>query len=126
MDEMEQRPGESLEEMIARAEAQTEAKPWDQAETWEENTAGDKVAGKVCEVVTIQGKHGPFPLVVLEQADGTYVKVFAARMAIKDKVEQADPQPGDVLVIEYKGLVKAGTSGNEYHSYSVGHVSAGA
>lgn len=116
---------ESLEEQIAKAKEAAqgrEPQAWDDAEWWDQNPGTEPIAGRVVEIGSGEFKHGTAPVVVLERADGSFVKFAALRKALAGKLEDAGVKVGDVLSVEYLGQRHSDSSGFDYHAYAVGHV----
>lgn len=116
---------DSLEEQIRQAREAAEGRApqeWDDAPWWDQTAEAAPIAGRVVEIGSGKFQHGSAPVIVLEQADGTYVKFAALRKALSGKLEDAGVTVGDVLSVEYLGQRHSESSGFDYHAYALGHV----
>lgn len=59
--------------------------------------SGDSFEGTVLEISReFPGQYGPLRVIVLKGEDGNVFKIFAAKILL-DRVNEADPRPGDKL-----------------------------
>jgi hypothetical protein len=82
---------------------------------------GDTVVGTVSRVDKGQNEYGTYPIVTVHQADGTDVAVHAFHQALRTRLTELRPAPGEKIGIKYFGQVetaasKAGTK-SPVHSY---------
>ncbi len=80
---------------------------------------GGQVVGKIVEISEAPGTdYGPYPLITVEQDDGTEVAVHAFHSVLKNEIDSKRPTEGDRIGIRYLGK-KAGSSGRDYEAYRV-------
>lgn len=82
---------------------------------WKPNP-GDQIVGTIVEISEAPGTNwGPYPLLVIEQADGTEVSVHAFHTVLKKEIAAKRPTEGDEIGIRYLGK----PSGKDYEAYRV-------
>lgn len=83
--------------------------------------AGDLLIGTVDEVSSREGDFGPYPLIIVEKSDGSYVAVHAFHSVLRNEIESLQPSIGDEIGIKYEGVkepkggLKKGMSGYEMY-----------
>lgn len=86
---------------------------------WRPNP-GDQVVGKIVEISEAPGTDfGPYPLITIEQADGTEVAVHAFHSVLKNEIDSKRPTEGDRIGIRYLGKKTGTNGGREYEAYRV-------
>lgn len=100
-------------------EKQLEADAVD-AENWIPNT-GDKLRGTVRARGVYQGNWGPVARLRIEDEANKMWSVLMGGAMLKEFVDDFDPQPGDKILIEYKGK-KLGKNGSEYNVYKAAGI----
>lgn len=76
--------------------------------------SGDSFEGTVLEISReFPGQYGPLRVIVLKGEDGNVFKIFAAKILL-DRVNEADPRPGDKLKGERED--RTSKEGNRYVS----------
>lgn len=92
--------------------------PWVPAD--EDDPSPDGIQGRVTFRGVIPSDYGPeeCPIVELEASDGTVWSVRGYSTALRNQIEKADPQIGDLMACKYFGL-KQSRAGKDYHNYKV-------
>jgi hypothetical protein len=75
-------------------------------ETWKPKP-GDVLIGQVVDLDEIYGRHGSYPVVVVEQG-GQRVAWHAMPTVAKSELSKAAPEVGDRVAIRYDGKAEAG------------------
>jgi hypothetical protein len=88
------------------------------APAWRPEKAGDRVAGKVVDIVGLDRGWGVYPCVTLETADGA-VSVHAFHSVLRQELARRRPKRGDDLEVVYAGKKESPGSANGYHAYKV-------
>jgi hypothetical protein len=78
---------------------------------------GDKLIGTVTGLTEGTGNWGPYPIVEVEQADGTIVAAHCFHTILRNEIEGRKPAIGDQIGIKYKG--KRHGRDQEYEDYTV-------
>lgn len=86
---------------------------------FDDSEPGAQVVGEVVEIRTVDGKHGPFRIVVLETPTG-FVEVSASRAVLARELDERQVASGDLLGVRYEGTRQTRT-GSEYHAYTIQH-----
>src|SRR5207244_9608199 len=72
-----------------------------EAEPWRPEV-GEKLVGEVVEVDEFTGDYGTAPTVTIQPEDGGEpLKVFGFGTVLKDKIERANPQVGDIVGVKF-------------------------
>ncbi len=92
--------------------------PWIPDDDDDPSPAG--IQGTVTFVGTVPSDYGPeeCPIVEIEAADGTSWSIRGYSTALRNQINKADPQVGDLLAAKYFG-VKESKGGREYKNYKV-------
>lgn len=96
------------------------------APAWVAKEAGDGVQGTVLSLGSVKSSYkdattGTFPdcpVVTLRQPDGKEIRVTGFQSVLRNEIEKAAPQVGDLFAAKYFGL-KDGKGGTSYHHYKV-------
>jgi hypothetical protein len=89
-------------------------------ESWKAEKAGDEIAGLVVKLDSAFDREGTeHGIVVLKTGDGTLRSVWLLGEVLVNQTLKVSPQPGDRLLIQYRGKVKNKTSGRMYHDFRV-------
>lgn len=81
---------------------------------------GDKVIGTIVEISEAPGTDfGAYPLITIEQDDGTEIAVHAFHSVLRNELESKQPSEGDRIGIRYAGKVAGKSGGRDYESYRV-------
>jgi hypothetical protein len=92
--------------------------PWIPDDEDDPSPAG--IQGKVTFRGTVASDYGPaeVPLIELTAADGTVWSIRGYATALRNQIEKADPQIGDLMAAKYFG-VKTSKGNREYKDYKV-------
>jgi hypothetical protein len=89
-------------------------------ESWKPENPGDEIAGIVVKLDSAFDREGTeHGIIVLKTDDGSLRSVWLLGEALRNQVLKASPQPGDRLLIQYRGKVKSKGSGRMYHDFRV-------
>lgn len=106
----------------ANLDSQLDADPaseWDPA-------PGDRLRGTLAGIDYRLTKRGDVLAVLrITEQDGTETRVLAGRKLLITRLIELKPQPGDLLGIQFDGLVDAKGGGQPYYGYRVGLVPMG-
>lgn len=106
----------SYEDLLSRAQA-------DYPESWIPEKKGEHLAGTLSRLTFGNSAFGPAPIAVITTEDGKERSFWLFHEAAKSQMAQCDAQPGDKLVILYKGKVpvKNPTPGRakDYHAFRI-------
>lgn len=111
---------EDLEDLKKRAEALAEQREaGTEAETWDPDSAGDVLAGRVLTRDTAVTQYGESDVVTLQDPAGKLWNLWLSRTVLATAWEQAgDPGPGRRVVVRYCGE-RTSEGGQTYHDYVV-------
>jgi len=87
------------------------------AEAWIPSKAGDQIGGNVISRSSRDGGFGEYVILVIDQEKGDPRAVHCAGTALKAKVQETNPQPGDYVAIRYVGEAVGKKSGNTYKDF---------
>lgn len=95
-----------------------EGTPWKPQD--EDDPSPEGIQGRVKYRGTVPSDYGQedIPHVLIEAADGTIWSVRGYSTVLRNQINKADPQIGDLMACRYFGP-KTGRSGREYENYKV-------
>ena len=98
--------------------SEDEGTPWIPDD--EDDPSPEGIQGTVKFIGEVSSDYGPemCPIIELEAKDGTLWSVRGYSTVLRNQIEKADPQIGDLMAVRYFGT-KAGKSGREYKNYKV-------
>lgn len=81
---------------------------------------GDKLIGTIISIDEgTSGEWGPYPLLEVEQGDGTCIALHAFHSVLRNAIASKRPQVGDTIGVKYIGKVNPKGGGNAYENYRV-------
>lgn len=89
------------------------------AESWKPEKPGDEIAGIVAKLDAGFDRDGNEHGIVVLKTETGLRSVWLLTEALRNQMLKADPQPGDRLLIQYKGKATAKASGRSYHDFAV-------
>lgn len=93
----------------------------DDSEPWMPENAGDGVQGTVLSRSVTRSDYTPepIPVLVVEQANGSKLRVTGYQSVLRKEIEDADPQPGDLFAAKYFGQKTNKKGTGSYHHFKV-------
>jgi hypothetical protein len=89
-----------------------------EVESWRPENDGDQVRGTVIKLDERDGLYGTTPVVTVATPDDRHVSIFGGRTVLKNKIDEAGLEVGDLFGVRYLGK-KESASGATYHDYNV-------
>lgn len=106
----------------ATLDAQLDAEP---ADEWDPQP-GERLRGTLVAIDYRPTQKGHnLAILRIAQQDGTEARVLAGRKLLRERLIELKPQPGDLVGIQFDGLVDAKAGGQPYFGYRVGIVPVG-
>lgn len=107
----------------AEIDAQLDREP---ADEWDPEP-GDRLRGTLTAIDYRPTKKGHvLPILRIAQLqDGTETTVLAGRKLLVSRLIETKPQPGDLIGIQFDGLIDAKGGGQPYYGYRVGVIPVG-
>lgn len=95
------------------------------ADEWDPQP-GERLRGTLAGIDYRPTKKGhTLAILRVTQPDGTEVRVLAGRKILVTRLIETKPQPGDLIGIQFDGLIDAKGGGQPYYGYRVGVVQIG-
>jgi len=108
---------EDEEKRLLKQAQEEEAPPF--PPTWTPQKEGDYVVGILRSVRTVTTRFGPRSIAEIQTKDGNLINVWLSHSSLMRFWDAKNPQPGDKVLIMYKGAKLTATGKVQYHIYSL-------